>query len=205
MFVFSFKNKYLEKIIEQQNKDRNIKLPPISTIFPIKRNPLHDKEEVGAMCRLMKEFSEMPAHHYNRKILDICQFTAYFHPFLTDMKRYLNLCRAMQLFFIIDDQVECKWGQVARKEEEAEKIWDQVDQCFQRLIEGTARVSMAEWKPYIVALYISLEHMFQVYNPVQKRRLAKTYRNWGKGNRDEGAFIRSGNEFESLEQLVLFQ
>ena len=76
---------------------------------------------------------------------------------------------------VLCDHTENDWSDFSRDNRESDLIWTQVDQCFERLLEDTTRISMAQWKPYIVALYICFEEIFKNCNQVQKRRIAREY------------------------------
>lgn len=184
-----------------RNLGRRYKLLPPNTTFNVAMNPFDDHPHVNDMVDHLAAFSLMPEEEYN-KIREVKKITALFHPFCKDIDRYVTLVNAMQLFFILDDHTECMWGDVNRDPNKANLIWGQVKEVFDKLLYPNNFVSMAKWKPYIIALYIAMENMFQGYDRHQRQRLAQTYRNYADSNQRETLLIEQNNPVDSIEELL---
>ncbi len=108
----------------------------------------------------------------------------------------------MYLFFVIDDHSECGWGDFGRENSNAKQLWEQINEALDKLLYNDRHISMAKWKPYVVAYYFIWEDMCQDYNQLQRARFVKAFRDYAQGNLMEIDITKDLNRFESIEQLL---
>ena len=153
------------------------------------------------MVKKLHEYSLMSEMEYY-KVKDVTLFTAHFHPFVTDINKYINLARVMQLFFVLDDHTECEWGDVARKGADSSEIWGQFHAMLDKVVEkDNLDVTMLKWKPYILAFFIALSELCKSYSLDQIKRLIKTFRDYGSCNQKETELIGKSLLLSTYDQL----
>ena len=193
-------------VLTKKKKCRQFPLPQVKSTMRSFRNPLEDDQSVQTMNDLLFEFSQMlPEQFYSFR--DGTWFTAYFHPFVTDINRYTLLARLMQIFFVLDDHTECNWGDGSRQCEGTDVLWSQVYEVRIKILSDhgdvdSSDISWFKWKPYVVQLYIALSEMCRDYSIDQTRRLLKTYCDYGKANQRETKMIEAKHKFASTDELL---
>ena len=191
-----------ENELAKKELARFIEITDCETMFTIKRNSFQDDSKVREMVDQVFEYSRMSQEQYY-KMKDVTEFAAHFHPEVSDLGKYVNLCRAMQYLFILDDHGECDWGEAARKTQESEALWAQFYSCLDLVLDKNAEVKVrpVNWKPYITGLYFAIEEICLQYDHKQRKRLVNTYKDYGLANQEEAHLIQTGQLVENLDQL----
>ena len=68
-------------------------------------------------------------------------------------------------FFVLDDHIECSWGDVRQGKVGPKVIWDQLEGALDRML-GQKDISMIEWKPYIFLMYEAIDEICRPFNDV---------------------------------------
>ena len=182
----------------QRKSFRKYELPPLSCSFPFKfnefeKNPNNEWIDWGfrSSAFTKEEFD---------KIKGLGTLVAHIYPLCDDINRYEILVKYFIMFFVFDDHTECKYGQIARNQDQSKRIWKQFEQMLVKL-EGKQKVSMSKWEPYVLAMYAVLEDMYVTYNDLQKKRFIEVWSDYMQGNIEETNLISSGRTIANLEQL----
>ena len=136
------------------------------------------------------EYSSMSNKMFD-KIKGLGLFGAYFYPFCDDIHRYECLSKNWLLFFVFDDHTENNDGDIHRNPGQSIKIWQQFGQILDKL-EGKPDIWSISWKPYVMAMFATLEMIYQSFNETQKERFISCWKLYMKGNLEETQSIAEG-------------
>ena len=151
----------------------------LRTILRYARNPLHDDPRIADAIAQVGEYSLTSGKRLN-SINSAVEFAAEFHLFVEDFDKYVTLVKIIVSYFVMDDHTECEWGDGGINVEKAKAIWSQYNEALDRL--SDPNVSMGKWKPYIASFYANMEDALRAYDPDQRQRVVRIFREYADAN-----------------------
>ena len=172
----------------------------MTTIFKYATNPFDTVYPLEKWEKKAFEFSLMDQKSIKKtKAIFLLASHYYFSCF--DVKRYENVIKFFFMITIVDDHVDCKWGDVARNGVNAQEIMSQLGAISDRILNKDKFTSISNWKPYVVYFYAIFENISQDLNAVSKRRLLSKFDDYIQFNIEESKKVEQGYVFKDFDEI----